>query len=80
MPSWLALVSSSDKLQLHGPVNLIAVLTVSLTYFVKGLSPDTNMDKARADMIVDGVMDIRAKRTKYHFECDPAVKVSSAHF
>ena len=34
------------------------------------------MDKAMADMIVDGVMDIRAKRTKYHFESDPATKVS----
>ena len=30
-----------------------------------------------ADMIVDGVMDIRAKRTKYHYERDPATKVSS---
>ena len=30
-----------------------------------------------ADMIVDGVMDIRAKRAKYHFESDPAIKVSS---
>ena len=28
-------------------------------------------------MIVDGVMDIRAKRTKYHYERDPATKVSS---
>ena len=43
----------------------------------QGLAPDSNMDKARADMIVDGVMDIRAKRTKYHFESDPVTKVSS---
>jgi len=35
------------------------------------------MDKAVADMVVDGVMDIRAKRAKYHFESDPATKVSS---
>lgn len=28
-------------------------------------------------MIVDSVMDIRAKRTKYQFENDPATKVSS---
>lgn len=35
------------------------------------------MDKAVADMVIDAVMDIRAKRTKYHFESDPAMKVSS---
>ena len=28
------------------------------------------------DMFVDGVMDIRAKRTKYHYERDLATKVS----
>ena len=50
------------------------VLIISL---LEGLSPDSNMDKALADMIVDGVMDIRAKRTKYQFESDPATKVSS---
>lgn len=44
---------------------------------IQGLAPDSNLDKALADMIVDGVMDIRAKRTKYHFESDPATKVSS---
>ncbi len=32
-----------------------------------------------ADMVVDGVMDIRAKRAKYHFESDPAEKVGSMH-
>ena len=50
------------------------VLIISL---LEDLSPDSNMDKALADMIVDGVMDIRAKRTKYQFESDPATKVSS---
>ena len=39
-----------------------------------GLSPDSNFDKAVADMVVDSVMDIRAKRTKYHFESDAALK------
>ena len=42
-----------------------------------GLSPDSNFDKAVADMVVDSVMDIRAKRTKYHFESDAALKVGN---
>jgi len=33
-----------------------------------GLSPDGNLDKAVADMVVDAVMDIRAERRKYLFE------------
>lgn len=39
-----------------------------------GLAPESNLGKGRADMIVDGVMDIWVKRTKYHFESDPAIK------
>jgi len=39
-----------------------------------GLSPDGNLDKAVADMVVDAVMDIRAERRKYLFESDAVLK------
>lgn len=44
---------------------------------ITGLAPDSNLDKAKADAIVDAVMDIRAKRRDLHFEKDPSLKVSS---
>ena len=44
-------------------------------YYLLGLSPDSNMEKAMADMIVDCVMDIRAKKRSCHFESDPVLKV-----
>ena len=42
-----------------------------------GLSPDGNLDKAVADMVVDAVMDIRAERRKYLFESDAVLKVGT---
>lgn len=44
---------------------------------ITGLAPDSNLDKAKADAIVDAVMDIRAKKRDVHFERDPSLKVSS---
>ena len=42
-----------------------------------GLAPETNLEKAFADMVVDAVMDIRAKARKCRFETDAALKVKS---
>ncbi|CAH3143809.1 unnamed protein product, partial [Pocillopora meandrina] len=39
-----------------------------------GLAPDSNLGKAKADAIVDAVMDIRAKKRDVHFERDPSLK------
>ena len=41
-----------------------------------GLAPETNLEKAFADMVVDAVMDIRAKARKCRFETDAALKVN----
>ena len=40
-----------------------------------GLAPDSNLGKAFADMVVDAVMDIRAKIRKCRFEADATLKV-----
>ena len=40
-----------------------------------GLAPETNLEKAFADMVVDAVMDIRAKIRKCRFETDATLKV-----
>lgn len=40
-----------------------------------GLSPDDSFDKAVADMITDGVTDIKDAVIKAHFEKDEAKKV-----
>lgn len=53
------------------------MLITKLLFILLGLSPDSNMEKAMADMIVDCVMDIRAKRRRCHFESDPALKVGA---
>lgn len=39
-----------------------------------GLASETNLEKAFADMVVDAVMDIRAKIRKCRFETDAALK------
>jgi len=42
------------------------------------LSPDSNLDKAVADMVVDVVMDTaRALRRKCYYESDAALKVGN---
>ena len=41
-----------------------------------GLAPETNLEKAFADMVVDAVMDVRAKIRKCRFETDAALKVN----
>lgn len=57
------------------PITLSQSLAI-LRYLANefGLTPDSNLDKARADAIVDAVMDIRAKKRDIHFESDPAAK------
>ena len=42
---------------------------------LSGLSPSDSFDEAQADMIVDGVNDLRVAMVKAHFEKDEEEKV-----
>ena len=43
--------------------------------YLSGLSPSDSFDEAQADMIVDGVNDLRVAMVKAHFEKDEEEKV-----
>ena len=43
--------------------------------FVSGLAPSSNLEKAQADMIVDGCHDLATKLMTAHFEKDETKKV-----
>lgn len=55
-------------------------LTSIFSVCILGLSPDDSFDEAVADMITDGVTDIKNAVIKAHFEKDEAKKVLSVFF
>ena len=63
------------KFSLFRGLGHIEVLYIEVPLYLSGLSPSDSFDEALADMIHDGVNDLRNDLAKGHFEKDETKKV-----
>ena len=65
------------KFSLYRGLGYIEVRYIEVPLYLSGLSPSDSFDEALADMIHDGVNDLRNDLAKGHFEKDEGKKVWS---
>ena len=63
------------KFSLYRGLGYIEVRYIEVPLYLSGLSPSDSFDEALADMIHDGVNDLRNDLAKGHFEKDEEKKV-----
>ena len=63
------------KFSLYRGLGYIEVRDIEVPLYLSGLSPSDSFDEALADMIHDGVNDLRNDLAKGHFEKDEGKKV-----
>ena len=64
-----------ENCSLYGGLRYIEVRYIEVPLYLSGLSPSDSFDEALADMIHDGVNDLRNDLAKGHFEKDETKKV-----
>ena len=69
-PDW-----GKENRWLYRGLRYIEVRYIEVPLYLSGLSPSDSFDEALADMIHDGVNDLRNDLAKGHFEKDEAKKV-----
>ena len=68
------------KRSLYRGLRYIEIHYIEVPLYLSGLSPSDSFDEALADMIHDGVNDLRNDLAKGHFEKDETKKVRSFNF
>ena len=68
------------KFSLYRGLGYTEVRDIDVPLYLSGLSPSDSFDEALADMIHDGVNDLRNDLAKGHFEKDEGKKVWSFNF
>ena len=68
------------KFSLYRGLGYVEVRDIEVPLYLSGLSPSDSFDEALADMIHDGVNDLRNDLAKGHFEKDETKKVRSFNF
>ena len=68
-------ITREKKFSLYRGLGYIEVRYIKVPLYLSGLSPSDSFDEALADMIHDGVNDLRNDLAKGHFEKDETKKV-----